>query len=64
MLFYCSHYILQLRLKGWGRPTHILSEILQDLQKFLQAKLVLANASLQKSKENSKTEKKAFNLFL
>ena len=50
--------------KGWGRPTHILSEMLQDLQKFLQAKLVLANASLQKSKENSKTEKKAFNLFL
>jgi hypothetical protein len=32
--------------------------MLQDLQKFLQAKLVLANASLQKSKENSKTEKK------
>ena len=32
--------------------------MLQNLQKFLQAKLVLANASLQKSKENSKTEKK------
>ena len=44
--------------KGWGRPTHFLSEMLQNLQKFLQAKLVLANASLQKSKENSKTEKK------